>query len=366
MTKIGVVDGERGVEELDGNDAEGQDQVTLGPEKLAELFSLIDRDSGTLEQSAEALLRSFFPTAFFEWGVEGIPADISGTDMTPAISSINLKPDIVFFLGDKKVTLHIQNEKELAEARKQKAMAKTFCDHLVGIHNCREKIHQINSENNRSVAGLVHTLNNRITPIVMVADIARLGGKALPTDTAAMPKLQVGNCIEDFRSITSLALQMLMNEQGALKPVMKPILFSRFLEQLRDRFSEHYLRCELIEKHEAELEIDIGFFRQVMENLIINAYKYGHPQKVPLDIMIWATRDLLLIMVKDLGRGFGDSDPEKLFEFGYRSPEQSETRGHGIGLYFCRQVVNAMGGNIYAQNNSEGVGANFSMRFPLK
>ena len=39
--------------------------------------------------------------------------------------------------------------------------------------------------------------------------------------------------------------------------------------------------------------------------------------------------------------------------------------GTGLGLYICKSIIEAHGGKMWAENNSDGIGATFSFTLPL-
>jgi K+-sensing histidine kinase KdpD len=71
------------------------------------------------------------------------------------------------------------------------------------------------------------------------------------------------------------------------------------------------------------------------------------------------------IHVRDSGEGFGDTDPNELFErYGQITKRaQSAHRGVGLGLYYCTLAVTAMSGSITAANHPDG-GAVFTICLP--
>jgi signal transduction histidine kinase len=41
-------------------------------------------------------------------------------------------------------------------------------------------------------------------------------------------------------------------------------------------------------------------------------------------------------------------------------------RGAGLGLFICKNIIEAHGGRIWAENNAGGKGAKFSFSLPIK
>ena len=71
------------------------------------------------------------------------------------------------------------------------------------------------------------------------------------------------------------------------------------------------------------------------------------------------------VRVRDDGRGLGEPDPEKLFELFYRSDAaRAVPGGAGIGLFVCRNLIEAMGGRIWATDRPSG-GAEFGFTLPI-
>jgi len=67
----------------------------------------------------------------------------------------------------------------------------------------------------------------------------------------------------------------------------------------------------------------------------------------------------------DSGQGLGSGDPERPFELIYRSDAaRAVPGGAGIGLLVCRQLIEAMGGRMWA-NPPDGGGAEFGFTLPI-
>ena len=102
---------------------------------------------------------------------------------------------------------------------------------------------------------------------------------------------------------------------------------------------------------EAGLPLAVGeetYVEQVVRNLLTNAAKYSDEGR-PIAIEVAAEGEEVVVRVLDEGIGIAGADAARAFELFFRS--KSATRmasGAGIGLFVCRQLVEAMGGRIWA------------------
>jgi signal transduction histidine kinase len=109
---------------------------------------------------------------------------------------------------------------------------------------------------------------------------------------------------------------------------------------------------------------DLGKLKEVIVNLTNNAIKYSDKNK---DIMIsHIVKDgEVVTSIKDGGMGISPQNMEKLFNkfFRVKNIATLNIEGTGLGLYICRQIVEAMNGRIWVESQ-EDIGSTFS--FSLK
>ena len=103
---------------------------------------------------------------------------------------------------------------------------------------------------------------------------------------------------------------------------------------------------------------------QVFRNLIVNAISFSPPGGF---IRIAAQRDDgdVVVQIEDTGPGIPENRYEEIFDRFYSERPRGEKFGthSGLGLSISRQIVNAHGGSIRAENRAEG-GARFIVRLP--
>ena len=101
---------------------------------------------------------------------------------------------------------------------------------------------------------------------------------------------------------------------------------------------------------------------QVFENLLGNASKYapGSPIRIALDVY----EDTARIAVEDKGPGIPAEHLQNIFKRFYRVPgNTTSVRGTGLGLYICRQIIQAHNGEIKVESTL-GQGTTFYIYLP--
>jgi two-component system sensor histidine kinase KdpD len=111
------------------------------------------------------------------------------------------------------------------------------------------------------------------------------------------------------------------------------------------------------------IKIDYRLVEQVFSNLILNAVAYT-AEKSPIHISVKTEGTLVVIKIRDQGKGLPPEDLEKIFDKFYRVPG-TKTGGTGLGLYIARALVEAHGGQLTALNASQG-GAEFAIQLPIE
>jgi len=104
---------------------------------------------------------------------------------------------------------------------------------------------------------------------------------------------------------------------------------------------------------------------QILVNLLDNAVKYS-PEGRDVSLDLCAEDGRATFRIRDEGPGISPSQMERLFErfskLGHKP--RAGLGGTGLGLYICRHLVRAMGGEIAVQSKT-GEGSTFSFSLAL-
>jgi signal transduction histidine kinase len=110
------------------------------------------------------------------------------------------------------------------------------------------------------------------------------------------------------------------------------------------------------------LYADKNRIAQVVHNLLNNALKFTSEGSIEItaDKKVHYDNKVAIISVRDSGSGVDSEIMPRLFtKFSSKS-----FSGTGLGLYISKNIVEAHGGRIWAENNKDGKGATFSFTLP--
>jgi len=117
-----------------------------------------------------------------------------------------------------------------------------------------------------------------------------------------------------------------------------------------------------VEEPIKNIQADPRRLAQILENLINNAVKYAPDS--PVKVKIYSVPNGIITEVSDHGPGISEKYQAKIFDRFFRIPESgSSVHGSGLGLFICKQIVQAHNGSIELLSRV-GEGATFRIFLP--
>lgn len=120
-------------------------------------------------------------------------------------------------------------------------------------------------------------------------------------------------------------------------------------------------RVEVQVSGPVEGEWDHARLQQVVENLVVNAIKFG--AGMPITVSVRGEGDQVELEVTDQGIGIPRDEQRRIFEPFERAREARDVAGLGLGLYVVRTVVEAHGGRVGVRSEP-GHGSTFTVLLP--
>ncbi len=243
------------------------------------------------------------------------------------------------------------------------------------------------------VSMLSHDLKNPITAIVGSLDLVREGRLGqINNDQREFIEAAEESCAEMVEMINSL-LDIHKFEAGRMIMSFKPEKVQHLIDKLVAQYStaaeksgvviEFRIAAEL-----PECRLDRTIFIRMMGNLFANALKFTPenglitvsvdliddaaaitgtiPAGLYVEAMLPQTGSFLRVMVTDSGVGIPAEALGNIFDRFVQAQNRREgkARGTGLGLAFCRKVMDAHSGLIWAESEG-GKGSRFTALFPL-
>jgi len=150
------------------------------------------------------------------------------------------------------------------------------------------------------------------------------------------------------------------------------VLLERGVEAIELMASKKQLHIEMLGASPLPyLCLDAGRIQQVLDNLLSNAVKFtpeGGAIKISASLQgNKGGQSWVEIRVCDTGKGIPAEDLARIFDKFYQSAyhRQESQQGTGLGLAIARHIVEAHGGQIWAENQF-GAGAAFVFTLPVR
>src|SRR5215212_2542573 len=196
-----------------------------------------------------------------------------------------------------------------------------------------------------------HELRTPIQPILGLSEV--LPSKIKDVKQVELVSIIIRNAkrlqrlTEDILDVTKIESKSLKlnKEQFKLND-----LISSVIDDYRNRIERDNVEIKLLyepnNNDNVFVEADRGRLIQVISNLLDNAIKFTRDGTISI---ITEEKDTqVIVSVKDTGTGI---DPEILPRLFSKFVTKSERGGTGLGLFICKNIVEAHGGKIWIENN---------------
>lgn len=101
------------------------------------------------------------------------------------------------------------------------------------------------------------------------------------------------------------------------------------------------------------IPFDFVLIEQVLLNLLDNAFKFSPPDS-PIELSAEQKDGVVRLAVADRGPGIPEAERARIFEKFYRLPKNGSVTGIGLGLSICKGIIEAHGGQIWAEGREGG------------
>jgi signal transduction histidine kinase len=251
---------------------------------------------------------------------------------------------------EKRLSLHmsLKDQQELNDALKSQL---TQLQHLANIGTVSHMI--------------VHEINNLLTPLRNYAILAldNLDDKVLTQKALQIIELNCERASKVMESMLALA----DGQKQEKKNVGLTVLVEEIFTCLCRDFSKDGITVDVRIPEDLTVWVVPVQFQQVLMNLILNARDAMLPRGGVLTIKAGQTSDTVEIEVSDTGDGIESNNLKNVFETFFTTKADnkstSEYSGTGLGLAFCKKIVDEHNGCISVESEPAS-GSKFKITLP--
>ncbi|MBA4385508.1 MAG: hypothetical protein C0410_12290 [Anaerolinea sp.] len=263
-----------------------------------------------------------------------------------------------------------QNNLSVEETRLMAAFSNQGALAIERIHLMEsENIARVLKESDRIKTSLLNSVSHELrSPLAAIkASASSLRSGAVDWDTSARAELlaTVEEETDQLNLLVGNLLDMSRIEAGALKPKVQWNSIEEIIKSvattMRGQLARHRVQYQF-EKELPLLPTDFVMMGQVFTNLFSNSVKYA-PVDTPIRIAASLVEKHVLITLINQSSPVPEEHLEHIFDKFHRVTEADKVTGTGLGLSICKGIIEAHGGKIWAENQTEGFA--FVIRLPI-
>ncbi len=217
------------------------------------------------------------------------------------------------------------------------------------------------------IADVAHELRTPLTNLRTMLEALTDG--VLPPEPATFQTmnhevLRLQRLVQDLQELSRAEAGEMSMFPEEVEPAQ---LISHVVDRLAIQFQDKGVALNVtIEPDLPEIVVDPARITQVLVNILGNALQYT-PEGGQVWLSVRRTKEAIQFEVRDTGLGIPAEDLPHIFERFYRV-DKSRARssgGSGIGLTICKHIVEAHGGQIWAESEGLGRGSTFGFSLPI-
>ncbi|HMA23515.1 MAG TPA: HAMP domain-containing sensor histidine kinase, partial [Gemmatimonadaceae bacterium] len=219
---------------------------------------------------------------------------------------------------------------------------------------------------------IVHDLKTPLTSVLATMEMLADGDFGPLNEQQRKMLSDAESKAEDLLALIGDLLEVSRIEEATMtldvQPIAPAALLNEVIHEWDIRFQQESASATVDVSDDAPVfEADKALLKRVIGNLVQNALTHS-ATAVRLQMSARRDGDGILFTVADNGPGIPPEYHEVIFRKFERvkNPNMPRTRSSGLGLAFCKLVVEAHGGRIWVQSAGEGKGSAFHFSLPNK
>jgi PAS domain S-box-containing protein len=218
----------------------------------------------------------------------------------------------------------------------------------------QDKLEETVASKDQLIASVSHELRTPLTGILGFSEILRDETSSMSTDERVELVQTIANQTTDLTNIVEDLLVAARTDNETLTVVRVPVDLRAQAAQVVETLARTGHPDVLVTGGTARAQGDPARVRQILRNLISNAFRYGGEN---IEVVAYECDSSSCVAVTDDGPGVPDDDQERIFEPYQRvSHREGLTASIGLGLTVSKKLANLMEGELtYRYENERSI-----------
>lgn len=281
---------------------------------------------------------------------------------TPEDVSLTIVEAVQRYLQDRKLETQTEQLFSLNQSLEEQIQSRTQ-----ELEQKMRELEQLSRLKDEFLHAVTHDLRTPVMGSLLV--FRRLQNQ--DCDPVELSRVTIDRIIESNQRQLKLLDSLLaiqLNEHG-FTLLCEPIELAKLISEIQFDLEPIAVENKVTIEHSIPsglplIRADAFQLRRVFENLITNAIKHN-PPGIALNISATIEGQWLTCRVEDNGIGIPEQDCELMFERYQQGSRTRRSLGVGLGLYLCRQIIQAHGGQIGVMS-ALNQGAKFWFTLPIQ
>lgn len=238
------------------------------------------------------------------------------------------------------------------------------------LNKQNEELKHTNATKDKFFSIISHDLRSPISSYQRLSSAIEQSIDKIDKETLKGYIAELNKSSKSIHGLLSNLLQWSMSQSGRLVPDKKiidmQILVGKVIKDEEAGFNQKCLRVENIVQNDVKAFADPMMIETVIRNILSNAIKFS-PEGSVISLETYSSGQRTFIKIKDSGAGISVEDMKKLFKIEEdvkKIAAGDPSKGAGLGLILCGELISLNNGKISVESPSEG-GCIFTIELPI-
>jgi len=236
------------------------------------------------------------------------------------------------------------------------------------LKRLNQDLEGITQHKSQFLARIAHELKTPLSVIMGILDVMNLGATGPLSEKQQSALNKIRDQSRALQKMVADLLNLSRIEAGTIPLEISTFPIAKVVDSLRTLTEDLQRKNSLdvvwdIEPDLPPLTTDAGKVEAILQNLVVNAFKYTTEGEVKIRMKNRPQSKSIELVVEDTGRGIASEELPRIFDGFHQVHSTAASQGVGLGLTIVKRYLELIKGNIHVKSEV-GKGSTFTVTLP--